>query len=106
VNAQVRATPDRDPGSDPGRRAGSRSAGDAAAGRRRVDLGRLAVFGAVLTLLVAADAAYMHVTGYQPEDRHRFGLSDAGEMTVAACLLAVVTLALLGLRRQAGSGRS
>lgn len=93
MNAQVRATPDRNPT-------------EGAAGRRRVDLGRLAVFGAVLTLLVAADAVYMHVTGYQPVDRHRFGLSDAGEMTVAACLLAVVTLALLALRRQARSGGS
>lgn len=72
--------------------------------RRRVHLGRLAVFGAVLTALVAADALYMHLTGYQPGDRHRFGLSDAGELAVAAGLLAAVTVALLTLWRRAGSG--
>jgi len=76
----------------------------ALARRRQAHLGRLAVFGAVLTALVAADALYMHLTGYQPGDRHRFGLSDAGELAVAAGLLAVVTVALLTLWRRAGSG--
>jgi len=102
MSAQVRATPGQEPGSG----AVDRAADGESARRRRVNLGRLAMFGAVLTVLVAADALYMHVVGYQPDDRHRFGLSDAGEMSVAAALLAVVTLALVGLWRRAASGRS
>ncbi len=98
MSAQVRATAGQEPGSG--------AVDGESARRRRVNLGRLAMFGAVLTVLVAADALYMHVVGYQPDDRHRFGLSDAGEMSVAAALLAVVTLALVGLRRRAASGRS
>ncbi len=85
---------------------GAAADGGLARRRRRVNLGRLAVFGAVLTVLVAADALYMHLTGYQPGDRHRFGLSDAGELAVAAGLLASVTVALLTLWRRAGSGRA
>ena len=69
--------------------------------RRRQGLMRMAVISAVLTVLLAADATYMSVSGYGSDSTNNFHMSDAATVFVAAGLLLLVTAALLLLRRRA-----
>jgi LPXTG-motif cell wall-anchored protein len=69
--------------------------------RRRQGLMRMAVVSAVLTVLLAADATYMSVSGYGSDSTNNFHMSDAATVFVAAGILLLVTAALLLLRRRA-----
>ncbi|MFZ0216236.1 MAG: hypothetical protein WAM30_09900 [Candidatus Dormiibacterota bacterium] len=68
---------------------------------RDVVLRRLAIASGVLTVLAAADALYMQLSGYHAADVNNFHLSDAGTVFVAAGLLLGVTVALLLLAARA-----
>jgi len=72
--------------------------------RRRQGLTRMAVISAVLTVLLAADATYMSVSGYGSDATNNFHLSDAATVFVAAGILLLVTAALLLVRSRASDG--
>jgi len=61
----------------------------------------MAVISAVLTVLLAADATYMSVSGYGSDATNNFHLSDAATAFVAAGILLLVTAALLLVRSRA-----
>jgi len=69
--------------------------------RSRGIFGQLAIVSAVLTVMLAADAVYMQLSGYHAQDRNGFGLTDAGTVVVAAGMLLVFTIALFVLYRRA-----
>jgi len=73
--------------------------------RRRQGLTRMAVISAVLTVLLAADATYMSISGYGSDStNNNFHLSDAATVFVAAGILLLVTAALLLVRSRASDG--
>jgi hypothetical protein len=71
-----------------------------------VVLRRLAIASGVLTVLAAADALYMQLSGYHAADVNNFHLSDAATVFVAAALLLCVTVALLLLAARAVRSRT
>jgi hypothetical protein len=69
---------------------------------RSAALRRLSIVTAILTVLAAADALYMQLSGYHAADVNNFHMSDAATVFVAAALLLVLTVVLFVLSARAG----
>lgn len=74
-----------------------------------VTLRRIAIVGAVLTVLVAIDGLYMVLANYKPDDTSNNGFgsfhpSDGQTVLIAAGLLLVITIIAFVLSTRARAG--
>ncbi len=68
-----------------------------------ITLRRIAIGGAILTVLVALDAIFMIVTNYKPDDtaNNTLHMSDGVTVLIAAVLLLLVTIVAFVLASRA-----
>ena len=52
----------------------------------------IAIFSAIMTVLLGIDGIYMIATHYKKDDVNNFHLSDGGTVLVAALILLVLTI--------------
>lgn len=66
----------------------------------------IAIFFAIVTVLVAADGLFMTLTKYHPDDVNGFSLSDGGTILLSAGIMAIVTIVafVLAARSDGASG--
>ena len=66
-----------------------------------MNLQRVAIVSAILTVLLGLDGVYLVATNYAPDDTFNYNLSSGGTVLVAAGLMLIITVAAFVLSRRA-----